>query len=987
MIFFRRKNRKSKKELSPIEPSKIINEGFEIIDANFKKIKKKISWFYKVNFFLATLVTLILFYFIVLVSTEPKSFPYLTNKAQDYLRKNINTTSSIDSAAISFTAYGTIKLSIENLRIQEKSELIENNQFVIPYIETEISLLDIITFNFIPNKIKIKNSQLIFSDTGEKNFDQTQGNIDEKYTDIFKNFFQFIQNKKINIEHFKIENSKIIIRKPDGIDTEILIKESLFKALENRKSKIKYTQITSESSININDSSRDTNINSNCAIINSNFSKCAFEIFNLEIKSLSNFCQQCSQLGNINSLVTGDMTLSINEYKISEASFNLKSNEGSFYLKDFFEEIINFKKLNVSGSYNKSLNILNISNINAIIIDGSENSQFSMSLLLSNINSQINREENYFISIENVSGSNIKKYWPKSLPNQDLRTWVSEHISQGNIDSAFAKFKVINNNNYSSIKSLEANIKFSNITLNYDVNFPQINSANGFARFDEKSMQIDISSGIVLDSKINNANIYIKDFYNPILEIKASTFGSFSDALSHANYKSTKFLDYIKSNFDGNSTNSIEIKIPFFKEISLKNISINIKSLVTDLKNNYVNGKVEADISKNEGSNKFNCNLNMRDSKISFFSILSDYGDEVYLNFSANLADINKTIFENINLTKKFKKNNKISTNSLSAYIAIDNNSGSISLVKIKNNFGKNNYNLSFIQGSKITLSGSLADFSSINQGINKSDNSEIFNENNLSINVNLSKLILANQKSFSGVSVNVECEKKICKSGIIKAFNPKDKSVLLDIHVEKNKDGYSFVGNIFDIGFVSEALDVYDKISQGSIKLRILQSIIDNSVAYKGEINLKSDITIYDDKIAKKLDKNDLLSSIKDSIFSSNKTTFSNLKMKFLYSKNYFQIDSLIANNYKIGITGKGFMNFSNNSFDINGMIVPGFIINNLFGIGNIPLIGTILTGGEGKGLFGISYSYKKDPNQKEATLSTNKMSAIIPSNIKSLF
>ena len=71
--------------------------------------------------------------------------------------------------------------------------------------------------------------------------------------------------------------------------------------------------------------------------------------------------------------------------------------------------------------------------------------------------------------------------------------------------------------------------------------------------------------------------------------------------------------------------------------------------------------------------------------------------------------------------------------------------------------------------------------------------------------------------------------------------------------------------------------------------------------------------------------------------------------------------------------------------------MIIPGFVINNLFGIGKIPLIGGVIsgifTGGEGGGLFGIKYEYKKlDPNS-EATFETNKVSAFVPVSIRNLF
>jgi hypothetical protein len=67
--------------------------------------------------------------------------------------------------------------------------------------------------------------------------------------------------------------------------------------------------------------------------------------------------------------------------------------------------------------------------------------------------------------------------------------------------------------------------------------------------------------------------------------------------------------------------------------------------------------------------------------------------------------------------------------------------------------------------------------------------------------------------------------------------------------------------------------------------------------------------------------------------------------------------------------------------------MIVPGFLINNLFGIGNIPILRNILTGGEGGGLFGIRYTYVKNQGDKEGTFDTNAVSSFVPSTIQNLF
>src|SRR3546814_15602035 len=57
-------------------------------------------------------------------------------------------------------------------------------------------------------------------------------------------------------------------------------------------------------------------------------------------------------------------------------------------------------------------------------------------------------------------------------------------------------------------------------------------------------------------------------------------------------------------------------------------------------------------------------------------------------------------------------------------------------------------------------------------------------------------------------------------------------------------------------------------------------------------------------------------------------------------------------------GITAKGSIDFDRDAIDLTGVVVPAYSINNF--ISKIPLLGTILTGGEGEGLFAVVYTVR---------------------------
>ena len=133
------------------------------------------------------------------------------------------------------------------------------------------------------------------------------------------------------------------------------------------------------------------------------------------------------------------------------------------------------------------------------------------------------------------------------------------------------------------------------------------------------------------------------------------------------------------------------------------------------------------------------------------------------------------------------------------------------------------------------------------------------------------------------------------------------------------------------------------------------------------------------------------MFSQVKDKIFSSEKTTFGSINIEFSILDDELNIKSLVANNFKIGVTAKGKINLKNQAMEIRGMIVPGYIINSLFGLGKIPILGSVisglLTGGEGGGIFSVRYEYIKKAGENEGNFSTNKVSAFVPSSITNLF
>ena len=83
------------------------------------------------------------------------------------------------------------------------------------------------------------------------------------------------------------------------------------------------------------------------------------------------------------------------------------------------------------------------------------------------------------------------------------------------------------------------------------------------------------------------------------------------------------------------------------------------------------------------------------------------------------------------------------------------------------------------------------------------------------------------------------------------------------------------------------------------------------------------------------------------------------------------------------LGVTADGYIDRPKNSIALKGSLVPLFGINSV--LGNIPLLGNLLTSKEGEGVFGMTYSVTG--NADEPSVSFNPLSALAPGILRRIF
>lgn len=111
----------------------------------------------------------------------------------------------------------------------------------------------------------------------------------------------------------------------------------------------------------------------------------------------------------------------------------------------------------------------------------------------------------------------------------------------------------------------------------------------------------------------------------------------------------------------------------------------------------------------------------------------------------------------------------------------------------------------------------------------------------------------------------------------------------------------------------------------------------------------------------------------------------FTVLRADFNYDGSRVGLERAVAYGSSLGLTANGSFNLDRDTVDLQGTIAPAYALNSLLGFGNLPVIGTILTGGEGQGL--IAANYRLTGPAASPQVAVNPLSALAPGFLRQLF
>ena len=91
----------------------------------------------------------------------------------------------------------------------------------------------------------------------------------------------------------------------------------------------------------------------------------------------------------------------------------------------------------------------------------------------------------------------------------------------------------------------------------------------------------------------------------------------------------------------------------------------------------------------------------------------------------------------------------------------------------------------------------------------------------------------------------------------------------------------------------------------------------------------------------------------------------------------------ALKMNGASLGFTAEGWVNFRDDTLALRGTVVPAYTLNSV--LGNIPLLGRLLTGGDGGGVFAATY--RMTGKIDDPDVSVNPLATLTPGFLRGLF
>jgi hypothetical protein len=247
-----------------------------------------------------------------------------------------------------------------------------------------------------------------------------------------------------------------------------------------------------------------------------------------------------------------------------------------------------------------------------------------------------------------------------------------------------------------------------------------------------------------------------------------------------------------------------------------------------------------------------------------------------------------------------------------------------------------------------------------------------------VNIKTDIGKLRLDSDRTVENLKGEIFCDKAICHNANFTGVTETKKPFSVKIFSNNNQRKIAVASE--DAGAFLHSMGVLDGMNGGT--LNINGDYKDDGTGVLIGRMLISEHTIKDAPLLGKILSLASLTGFIDAL-QGNGIRFKELNIPFNIRNDVITLEKGKTYGSAIGITVDGTITFPKKFMDLQGTVVPSYTLNNV--LGNVPILGDMLVGGEGQGVFAARYSIKGV--EDKADVSVNPLSILTPGFLRGLF
>lgn len=190
--------------------------------------------------------------------------------------------------------------------------------------------------------------------------------------------------------------------------------------------------------------------------------------------------------------------------------------------------------------------------------------------------------------------------------------------------------------------------------------------------------------------------------------------------------------------------------------------------------------------------------------------------------------------------------------------------------------------------------------------------------------------------------------------------------------------DGRTLTVAFSDAGTILRLLGVYPQLAGGDGSL--VMTTNRTQKAETGLLQMRNFAIVDEANVAQVLGNH---ADSRAVIAKANRLDFKHGKVSFVRRSDRIEVTDAILSGDMVGGTMKGFIYTNQRQYDLTGTYVPLFGLNNAFQ--KIPLLGPLLGGRNGEGLFGVTFAVKGPLDKPDFKI--NPLSVLVPGVFRELF